>query len=92
MLPALQTLTLKASFVGQLAPEWAHGFRQLTSLALSDTEGVPGGKTAAAVPSLPAEWAAGFPALTKLKVSVQVEAGSIPMEWLEGGFPELTVL
>ena len=91
-MPALHMLLVTAPIVGQLAPEWAHGFRQLTSLTLSDTEGVPGGKTAAAVPSLPAEWAAGFPALTKLKVSVQVEAGSIPMEWLEGGFPELTVL
>ena len=93
VLPTLETLLVTAPLVGQLAPEWAHGFTKLTSLALSVPEGLSGGQAAPAVPRLPAEWAAGFPALTQLKVSVPVAAGSIiPMEWLEGGFPELSTL
>ena len=92
VLPALQTLALTASFVGQLPPDWAHGFRQLTFLTLAVPEGAPGGNQTAAVPSLPAAWAAGFPALTWLSVSGPVAAGSIPREWLEGGFPELLTL
>ena len=92
VLPALQTLTLTASFVGQLPPEWAHGFRQLTSLVLAVREDKAGGSPVAAVPSLPVQWASGFPALTWLSLSVPVAAGPIPMEWLEGGFPELVTL
>ena len=91
VLPALQMMTLKACFVGKLPSEWAQGFRQLTSLTLAAQEDEPGGTQTAGVPSLPAAWAAGFPALTRLKVSVRV-AGSVPTEWLEGGFPELSTL
>jgi hypothetical protein len=92
VLPALQTLTLTASFVEQLAPDWAHGFRQLTTLVLAVREDVAGGSPVAAVPRLPLEWASGFPALTWLSLSVPVVAGPIPLEWLEGGSPELVTL
>lgn len=39
---------------------------------------------------LPASWAAGFPKLRHLNLKGFDINGSIPMSWLEGGFPSLT--
>lgn len=98
VLPSLLLLTLTLRMQGGLPPAWARGFRRLLSLHIGQDQPSwrhrslprPQGSSL----RLPPEWAssAAFPMLKGLELVGLPLGGSLPTEWVQGGFPSLNKL
>ncbi|PRW45736.1 serine threonine- kinase receptor R831 [Chlorella sorokiniana] len=95
VLPSLLGLSLTLNLEGGLPPSWSRGFKRLLDLRIG--QGQPSWRYRS-LPRpqgsslrLPPEWAgsSAFPKLQNLELVGLPLGGSLPAEWVRGGFPAL---
>ena len=98
VLPSLLGLTLTLQLQGGLPPVWASGFRRLVALRIGQGQvswryrSLP--RPQGSSLRLPLEWAssAAFRKLQNLELVGLPLGGSLPTEWVQGGFQALNSL